>query len=68
MLTSLTKWLITVVMTLVNPITGFVYWGATNLRGKLCIAATGLLINIVLGFWYSWLDRRPRSFTDWLRH
>ncbi len=68
MLISLTKWLITVVMTLVIPITGIIYWGATNSRGKLCIVLTGLLINSGLAFWYSWLDRRPKSFTDWLRH
>lgn len=68
MLTTLTKGLITIVMTAVIPITGIIYWGATNIRGKLCIALTGLLINVVLAFWYSWLDRRPRSFTDWLRH
>ena len=67
MLTSLTKWLITVVMTLAIPITGIIYWGATNFRGKLCIVLTGLLINTGLAFWYSWLDGRPRSFTDWLR-
>lgn len=68
MLTTLTKWLITVVMTAVIPITGIIYWGASNLRGKLCIALTGLFINVLLAFWYSWLDRRPKNFTDWLNH
>lgn len=68
MANTLTKWLITIVMTLVIPITGIIYWGATNLKGKLCIALTGILINVGLAFWYSWLDRRPKSFTDWLRH
>ena len=68
MLTLLTKWLITVVMTLVIPITGIIYWGAANLRGKLCIALTGLLINAGLALWYSWLDRRPKGWADWLRH
>ncbi len=68
MRTTLIKWLITVVMTLVIPISAVVYWGATNLRGKLCIALTGLLINVVLAFWYSWLDRRPKNVSDWLRH
>ncbi|GEM_PF-4297523 len=68
MLTSLGKWLISIVMTLVIPVTGIIYWGATNLRGKLCIALTGLLINIGLAFWYSWLEHRPKNFTDWLRN
>jgi len=67
MRTTLLKWLITVVMTLVIPMSAVVYWGATNLRGKLSIALTGLLINVVLAFWYSWLDRRPRNLRDWLR-
>lgn len=68
MLTSLVKWLITVVMTLIIPVTGIVYWGAANLKGKLCITLTGVLINIGLALCYSWLDRRPKSFTDWIRH
>ena len=68
MLTTLTKWLITVVMTAVIPITGIIYWGTTNLRGKLCIALTGLLINVLLALWYSWLDRRPKNVSDWLNH
>lgn len=68
MTTTLIKWLITVVITGVIPVTGIIYRGATNLRGKLCIALTGLLINVLLAFWYSWLDRRPKNFTDWLRH
>jgi hypothetical protein len=68
MLTTLTKWVITVAMTGVIPITGIIYWGATSLRGKVCIALTGLFINVALAFWYSWLDYRPKNFTDWLRH
>ena len=68
MANTLTKWLITIVMMLIIPITGIIYWGATNLKGKLCITLTGILINVGLAFWYSWLDRRPKSFTDWLRH
>lgn len=66
MVTTLTKWLITVVMTGVVPITGIVYWGATDLRGKLSIALTGLLIDVALACWYVWLDRRPKNFIDWL--
>lgn len=68
MANTLTTWLITVVMTAVIPVTGIIYWGATSLRGRLCIALTGLLIYLVLAFWYSWLDRHPKNFTDWLRH
>ena len=68
MFTSLIKWLITIVMTGSVPITGIVYWGATNLKGKLSIALTGLLINLGLAFWYSWLDRRPKNLSDWLSH
>ena len=68
MTATLTKWLITVVMTGVIPVTGIIYWGATNMRGKLSIAVTGLLVNVVLAFFYSWLDCRPKSFTDWLKH
>ncbi len=68
MRTTLVKWLITVAMTLVIPISAVVYWGATNLKGKLCIALTGLLINLALAFWYSWLDRRPSNLRDWLSH
>ena len=68
MLNTLVKWLITAIMTGVIPVTGIVYWGATTLRGKLCIALTGLLINSLLALWYSWLDRQPKNFADWLRH
>ena len=59
---TLTKWLVTIVMTGVIPITGIIYWGATNLRGKLCIALTGLLVNVLLTFFYSWLDCRLKNF------
>lgn len=68
MANTLTKWLITVVMTAVIPVTGIIYWGATSLRGRLCISLIGLAINVVLAFWYSWLDRRPKNVTDWLEH
>ena len=68
MFSTLTKWLITVVMTGVIPVTGIIYWGAPTLRGKLCIALTGLLINGLLAFWHSWLDRRPKNVIDWLNH
>ncbi|GAB3992063.1 hypothetical protein GCM10028807_24310 [Spirosoma daeguense] len=68
MFTTLTKWLITLVMMGVILTTGIVYLGATQPRGKLCIILTGLLINAGLAFWYSWLDRRPKSVTDWLKH
>lgn len=65
---TLLKWLITVVMTLNLPITGIIYWGATQLTGKLSIVFTGLLVHVVLAFWYSWLNHRPKSVTDWLDH
>lgn len=68
MLTILVKWLIPAVMTAVIPVSAVVYWGATNLKGKLSIALTGLLINLVLAFWYSWLDRRPKNWKDWWSH
>lgn len=61
---TLTKWLVTIVMTGVIPITGIIYWGATNLKGKLCIALTGLLVNVLLAFFYSWLDCRLKNFAD----
>ena len=68
MVKTLLKGLITIVMMGVIPVTGILYWGATNLKGKLSIALTGLLIYVLLAFWYSWLKRRPRNFTDWLKH
>jgi hypothetical protein len=64
MVNNLTKWLITIVMTGIVPVTGIIYWGANNLRGRLCITLMGLLINVVLAYWYSWLDGRPRNCTD----
>ena len=66
MFSRLTKWLITIVMTSVIPVTGIIYWGATHLSGKLSIALTGLLIDVGLVLWYVWLDRHPKQFTDWL--
>jgi len=68
MRTALIKSLITMVMTVSSPITGVIYWGATNVRGKLCIVLTGLLVHLGLAFWYSWLDRRPKNISDWLGH
>lgn len=62
------KWLIIAVMLIVIPTTGIMYWGATNLRGKLCISLTGLLIYVVLAFGYSWLSLRSKNFVDWLKH
>lgn len=68
MANTLAKWVITIVMTLLIPVTGIIYWGATNSRGKLCIVLIGVLTYTGLAFWYSWLERWPKSFADWLEN
>ena len=63
----LLKFLVFVVMMGVIPATGIMYWGATNLTGKVSIVSTGALLYVSLAFFYSWLSLRPKSFKDWLR-
>nr|WP_293839169.1 hypothetical protein [uncultured Arsenicibacter sp.] len=65
------KWVkasIAPVMALVFLITGCMFTQATALNGQIAIIGSGLLINCVLAFIYSWLTHKPRSFSDWLNH
>lgn len=67
-MTTLIKFLIVVVMFGVIPVTALIYFGASNLTGKMSILSTGILLYLSLGFSYSWLSLRPANFKDWLKH
>ncbi|QJW90265.1 hypothetical protein HNV11_13210 [Spirosoma taeanense] len=64
---ALLKFMIVVVMTGIIPVTGIIYWGATNLTGKASILSTGTLLYFSLAFCHSWLSVQPASFRDWLK-
>ncbi|WP_040005643.1 hypothetical protein [Fibrisoma limi] len=64
---ALLKFLLVLAMIAVTPITGIIYWGATNVTGKVSILLTGTLLYILLAFYHSWLSVHPTSFRDWLK-
>ena len=68
MIKRITKFALTFIASMVIPITGVVYVGATNLTGKLAVMGTGLFVYCSLAIWYSILHDRPTSFHDWLQH
>ncbi|MBN8820404.1 MULTISPECIES: hypothetical protein [unclassified Spirosoma] len=39
-----------------------------SLRGQVVTVVICLLINTVLGVYYSLIDHRPTSFREWLKH
>lgn len=67
-MTRIMKLIVTVVATLIIPVTGVICLGATNVIGRLSITSTGLFLYVSLAFWYSWLHHKPTSFRDWLQH
>lgn len=67
-MTTLLKFLILVVMFVSIPVTTVIYFGATNLAGKISILSIGILLYLLSGFYYSWLSLAPAGFKDWLKH
>lgn len=64
MIKQIAKLAITLVASMVIPITGVIYLGATNLTGKLSILGTGLFVYFSLAVWYSLLTHRPAGICD----
>ncbi len=67
-MTTLLKFLLVVFMAIVIIITAIIYLGAGSITGKISILTSGVLVYILMGFYYSWLALSPASFKDWLKH
>lgn len=58
---------ITLLMVVVWGWTLFMSISATHLRGRLASLGIGILINVVLAVYYSYLVKRPRTFREWFK-
>lgn len=56
---------ITILMVVVWGWTLFMSIFASHLRGRLASLAIGILINVALAVYYSYLVKRPRTFREW---
>lgn len=61
------KTLVAVAMILVWGWTIFMGTWATHRRGRLVSWGIGISANVVLAFYYSYLEKRPRTFRDWMK-
>lgn len=64
-MTRFKKILITVGMILVWGWTIFMGTFVTNVRGRVASWTIGILINVLLALYYSYIDKRPKSIREW---